>query len=376
MRSARPPSGWAWSWCSRPIAATCSRIPGRTARCRFGSTTKTRRSPRSSRGRARRPIDGVARRRRSADVIAARAAEALGLPWHPPAAAAAARNKRARASGCATPGCRCPGSIRRVRRRPIRSIQPVASASLSRASSSRSALSGSRGVMRADDRRRTRRRVDRLRALLRAARRPRGAERRPRHALCRRLHPRARVRGRRADAPTARCSVLAIFDKPDPLDGPFFEETIYVTPSSAPAADAARDRRGRRPRRARQSACVTARSTPSAASTIAGVFVLEVAARPIGGLCARALRCAVESDCESVSRDSSRVASSQVANPDSATRNRPLDAAPAASRARRGRASWRGRARASGVMMIPIPAARDLSRRGRCRRRARGAGRR
>ena len=30
--------------------------------------------------------------------------------------------------------------------------------------------------------------------------------------------------------------VFAIFDKPDPLDGPFFEETIYVTPSRAPRA--------------------------------------------------------------------------------------------------------------------------------------------
>ena len=29
--------------------------------------------------------------------------------------------------------------------------------------------------------------------------------------------------------------VLAVFDKPDPLDGPFFEETIYVTPSRLPA---------------------------------------------------------------------------------------------------------------------------------------------
>src|SRR5262249_19295030 len=29
---------------------------------------------------------------------------------------------------------------------------------------------------------------------------------------------------------------LALFDKPDPLDGPFFEETIYVTPSRHPAA--------------------------------------------------------------------------------------------------------------------------------------------
>src|SRR5262249_54150257 len=30
--------------------------------------------------------------------------------------------------------------------------------------------------------------------------------------------------------------VLALFDKPDPLDGPFFEETIYVTPSRLPDA--------------------------------------------------------------------------------------------------------------------------------------------
>ena len=30
--------------------------------------------------------------------------------------------------------------------------------------------------------------------------------------------------------------VLAVFDKPDPLDGPYFEETIYVTPSRLPAA--------------------------------------------------------------------------------------------------------------------------------------------
>ena len=34
-------------------------------------------------------------------------------------------------------------------------------------------------------------------------------------------------------------TTLALFDKPDPLDGPYFEETIYVTPSRLP----------RRPRR-------------------------------------------------------------------------------------------------------------------------------
>src|SRR6185436_2120287 len=32
-----------------------------------------------------------------------------------------------------------------------------------------------------------------------------------------------------------RLHVLALFDKPDPLDGPFFEETIYLTPSTVPA---------------------------------------------------------------------------------------------------------------------------------------------
>ncbi len=39
---------------------------------------------------------------------------------------------------------------------------------------------------------------------------------------------------------------LAIFDKPDPLDGPFFEETIYVTPSRLPSRSSAADCRLRR----------------------------------------------------------------------------------------------------------------------------------
>jgi len=82
--------------------------------------------------------------------------------------------------------------------------------------------------------------------------------------------------------------VLAIFDKPDPLDGPFFEETIYVTPSRLPAATQAR----------------VVAVTRDACSALGlsegpihaelrvnerGPFVLEVAARSIGGLCARTL---------------------------------------------------------------------------------------
>jgi biotin carboxylase len=84
--------------------------------------------------------------------------------------------------------------------------------------------------------------------------------------------------------------VLAVFDKPDPLDGPFFEETIYVTPS-------------------RQSGPVQASIAGTVAAAVAALglregpvhaelrvgrdgrpVVIEVAARSIGGLCARALR--------------------------------------------------------------------------------------
>ncbi|HXM40218.1 MAG TPA: ATP-grasp domain-containing protein [Bryobacteraceae bacterium] len=83
--------------------------------------------------------------------------------------------------------------------------------------------------------------------------------------------------------------ILAIFDKPDPLQGPYFEETIYVTPSRENAA-------------AQGSMC---ESVARAVRVLGlyhgpfhaelrfndtGVWMLEVAARPIGGLCSKALR--------------------------------------------------------------------------------------
>jgi biotin carboxylase len=86
-----------------------------------------------------------------------------------------------------------------------------------------------------------------------------------------------------------RLHVLALFDKPDPLEGPFFEETIYVTPSRLP-----------------ESVQAAIRATTSAACAALGLaegpvhaelrvnddgpWVLEVAARSIGGLCSRTLR--------------------------------------------------------------------------------------
>jgi biotin carboxylase len=84
--------------------------------------------------------------------------------------------------------------------------------------------------------------------------------------------------------------VLAVFDKPDPLDGPYFEETIYVTPTRQSA-----------PVQASLAAAVRAagaglglREGPVHAELRIGTdgrpVVIEVAARSIGGLCSRALR--------------------------------------------------------------------------------------
>ncbi|MGH7276737.1 MAG: ATP-grasp domain-containing protein [Candidatus Rokuibacteriota bacterium] len=84
-------------------------------------------------------------------------------------------------------------------------------------------------------------------------------------------------------------SVLAIFDKPDPLDGPYFEETIYVTPSRL-GEDAQR-----RIAAVTRDACTALGLTegPIHAELRVnerGPFILEVAARSIGGLCSRTLR--------------------------------------------------------------------------------------
>jgi biotin carboxylase len=83
--------------------------------------------------------------------------------------------------------------------------------------------------------------------------------------------------------------VLALFDKPDPLEGPFFEETIYITPS-------------RQPESVQRTIIETTWKAVRALGlhhgpvhaemrvNSNGVHMLEIAARPIGGLCARALR--------------------------------------------------------------------------------------
>ncbi len=81
---------------------------------------------------------------------------------------------------------------------------------------------------------------------------------------------------------------LALFDKPDPLDGPYFEETIYVTPSRLPPETQTR---------MTESLAKAARAIGLQEGPVhgelrindQGIWVIEVAARSIGGKCSRML---------------------------------------------------------------------------------------
>src|SRR5713226_8100335 len=94
-------------------------------------------------------------------------------------------------------------------------------------------------------------------------------------------------------------SILAIFDKPDPLEGPYFEETIYVTPSRLPESG---QRAIEKCARDAVRALGLSHGPIHAEFRINedGVWPLEVAPRPIGGLCARSLRFSLDGASESI----------------------------------------------------------------------------
>ena len=232
------------------------------------------------------PIDGVIAVGDRPVTLAARLARALGLPGNSPDAAAASRNKLTsrtifKAEGLLTPSTveavpieSDPSIIARERDYPL-VIKPLA-------------LSASRGVMRVDDP------VDfvpaftRLRNVLHSI--DVRSERDKAHDF---VMIESFVPGREyaIEGVLTRGSlqVFAIFDKPDPLDGPFFEETIYVTPSRAPQ----RVQQAMTREIARGARALGLTHGPvHAECRVDGdaVFVLEVAPRPIGGLCSRAVR--------------------------------------------------------------------------------------
>src|SRR5512137_301128 len=236
---------------------------------------------------ARRPISGVVPADDGTAVIAALALERLGLPRNPPAAARRTANKLAQREALSAAGL------------PVPRFQPFPLAGGPEAPAEAVpypcvlkplGLSGSRGVIRADDPASFREAWRRIQAILAAAR----SERKAREdgagsqILVETFVPGPEValegllRG-------GRLEVLALFDKPDPLDGPYFEETLYVTPSRHSSAAQAQVERIV----AAAAAALGLREGPIHAEARlgpAGPVVLEVAARTIGGLCARALR--------------------------------------------------------------------------------------
>jgi len=144
-------------------------------------------------------------------------------------------------------------------------------------------LSGSRGVIRADDLVQARAAISRVRGILAAA-----GEREDAPLLLESYLPGAEV-AVEGLLNRGRLEMLASFDKPDPLEGPYFEETLYVTPSRLAGAVLAEVERVT----AVAAVALGLREGPIHAELRVhegGVSVLELAARSIGGHCSRALR--------------------------------------------------------------------------------------
>src|SRR4051794_34477760 len=221
-------------------------------------------------------------------LVAALAAEKLGLPHNPPRAVAAARNKAQSREALRAAGLPVPRFEVVPRDLDGPALEAVVARALFPCVVKPVVLSGSRGVIRADDARQLREAFGRVGALLRS---PEVAQRRD-PELARVLieefipGPEVALEGLLV---RGRLHVLAMFDKPDPLDGPYFEETLYVTPSRHPAAlqDAAA--------RAVDDGCqalglVEGPIHAELRLSPGGPRLLEIAARSIGGLCGRALR--------------------------------------------------------------------------------------
>src|SRR5215469_15350383 len=211
------------------------------------------------------PFDGIVAVGDQPAVVAAEAAVRLGLRFHPPAAVRAAGDKfltreRFRGAGLAVPFY----SLDPQKRRYPCVLKPLD-------------FSASRGVIRANGPEEFDRASARIRKMSGGA-----------QILVEDFIP-GREFALEGIVTRSRLKTLALFDKPDPLDGPFFEETIYLTPSRETADT-------QRAIEAAVEAAVTALGLtdgPVHAEmrvNSQGVWMLEAAARPIGGLCARALR--------------------------------------------------------------------------------------
>jgi biotin carboxylase len=272
------------------------------------------------------PVDAILAVDDSGVLLAAQTSERLGLPHNSPQAAEAARNKLhmrrlMAAAGVPCPVFRCFQTSDEPQQVANQVDYPCVVKPLH--------LNGSRGVIRADDPPQFVAAVQRLARLLNTQSAAPGKTAGQGHPyLVEDFIPGFEV-ALEGILDRGQLTVLALFDKPDPLDGPFFEETIYVTPSRLPVAtqQAIADCAGR----AAQSLGLQIGPVHAELRINEhGPWMLEVAGRSIGGLCSQTLRfdldCSLE---ELIVRQACGL---------------PL---PSTQRA----------GQASGVMMIPIPAA-------------------
>lgn len=211
-------------------------------------------------------FDGVAAVGDAPAVLAAEAAHALGIPFHPPEAARACHDKHLARELFRAAGMHVPRFFLLSSGEPPPFpcvLKPLG-------------MSASRGVIRANDRAE----FDAAAARIRAMGSPE-------------IQVETYIPGREFAieglVTRGRFQPIAIFDKPDPLEGPYFEETIYVTPPRLPVE-------------VQEELLATTAQAVAALGlyhgpvhaelryNAEGAWMLEVHARPIGGLCARALR--------------------------------------------------------------------------------------
>lgn len=213
-------------------------------------------------------------------VVAAHVAQALGLAHNPPAAVEAAGDKFRQRQLLARAGVPIPGFERHYANR----VDPVSLATVRFPAVVKPvSLSASQGVMRVDDKHTLEQAITRLRAILEEAAPAQG------QAFLIEDYIPGEEYALEGILDDGRLTVLALFDKPDPLEGPTFAETIYLTPSRASNAVQA-----------------ALRDTAQAACTALGLvrgpvhielrhntrgpWLVELAARPIGGRCGQVLR--------------------------------------------------------------------------------------
>jgi len=231
-----------------------------------------------------RPIDAVVPVDDATTVVGAAIGEALGLRANKPAAVSATRDKQSMREALARAGVRQPAfAVFSITDDPTAVAAGVSYPCVLKPL----VLSASRGVIRADTAAGFAAAWQRIAAILAEAD-VQALGQGARKILVEDFVPGFEValEGMLTDG---RLTTLAIFDKPDPLDGPFFEETIYVTPSRLP------------PETQQAIAGCAARAAGALGLSDgpihvelrindAGPWLIELAARSIGGLCSRTLR--------------------------------------------------------------------------------------